>query len=126
MAKRIYLRMLEAADLVRELEMLADAAITDPLYAVQFWQDVRIDGLRGAMLSLISENLYRPEPFPRLLERADDVLRQLGGQTVFKSETDIRGRADYSNPALNTLPLNSEPEGNGFDHINVATPIEND
>lgn len=43
------------ASLVRELEMVADSAITATGYAVQFWTDVRIYGIDEAIM-IVEDN----------------------------------------------------------------------
>lgn len=53
--KRIFYRDLVAYDrkngtsLVRELEMEVDAALTTSSYAVQFWRDMKLYGLKEAI-----------------------------------------------------------------------------
>lgn len=41
--------------LVRELEMLVDAVLIVSAYSPQFWTDVRLDGVKEAMMLLIGQ-----------------------------------------------------------------------
>ena len=67
MGKRITLRMLEEMDKrdvasrVRRLEMAVDGCVTTTAYSMQFWNDVRLYGIREALLYLQRCNCLVPQ-----------------------------------------------------------------
>lgn len=81
---RLYFSRLQEYDLandtshVREIEMAVDASLLDTAYAVQFWKDVRMYGLKEAVLYLRNTEEVRTEEGLEEVERiVAQILRKL-------------------------------------------------
>jgi hypothetical protein len=63
--KRLFLKALQDYDashgthFVREMEMTVESGLKDTGYSMQFWQDVRVYGLKEAVLYLKNGDLHR-------------------------------------------------------------------
>lgn len=117
MAKRIYLSVLQqkAPDRIREIEMAVDKAVVNQAVGAQFWEDVRLYGLKEAVVYLrgyIQQQLAYPVEVEMVAKLCSQVLGECGESTeriVFNPPSQPR-----------PLPIVQETEGNGWDSVETS------
>jgi hypothetical protein len=88
MAKRIFKRDMDSYDerndesTVRELEMLVDGCLMDQGYAIQFWRDMDLYGLREAILYLQRSDCIKLEEFRQVEDFERVFTQKFNGQRI--------------------------------------------
>lgn len=115
-----------APDREREIEMAVDAAVKRQEISLLFWADVRTFGLHEALVYLrayVAQGLADD----RKVQHAALII----DRAIIECSSDPTKELNSIESAIRTadaLPFmdNQQPEGNGWDHVDTATPLTED